>query len=213
MRNFACTALFTLLAASAWAQAPSLADYVKQPASQAVITGAARDQMKQAPGFCGNASFQPTGQLTVLAPAQFGADGKLTGGAWAERVEATGCGPVRALNVLTVVRPDGPPQIVAMMPGDTHTDPNMQKNALEYAQAVAVRAAPPGCKQLAFVDTRFDGYSGLPNPEVHDGREARPWREIWTLTACGSLYDVHLVFTPNARGTALTGNNPVKHSG
>ena len=45
-----------------------------------------------------------------------------------------------------------------MMPGDTHTDPNMQKNALEYAQAVAVRAAPPGCKQLAFVDTRFDGY-------------------------------------------------------
>ena len=42
---------------------------------------------------------------------------------------------------------------------------------------------------------------------------ARPWREIWTLTACGSLYDVHLVFTPNARGTALTGNNPVKHAG
>ena len=67
---------------------------MKQPANTGDESpSAARDQMKQAPGFCGGASFQPTGQLTVLAPAQFGADGKLTGGAWAERVEANGMRP------------------------------------------------------------------------------------------------------------------------
>jgi hypothetical protein len=48
---------------------------------------------------------------------------------------------------------------------------------------------------------------------VTDGRESRPWREVWTISACGALYDVPLRFTPNARGTALAGENPVKHPG
>jgi hypothetical protein len=87
----------------------------------------------------------------------------------------------------------------------------MQKNALQYAQAIAVRAAKPGCKQLAFVDTKFDGFIGLPNPQITDGRESRPWREVWTVSVCGTLSDIDLTFTPNARGTSLSGQNPVKH--
>ena len=240
MRIPAFVALLSLLALPAMAQAPAapaaptpgpaataptapapaeapaaakldLAAFVKEPGYQAEIIKVARAQMKQAPTGCPNPSFTPTGDVHVLEPVRF-VGSQPTGGAWYERIDTTGCGPLRALNVLTIAHADTLPQFVAIMPGDTHADPVMQKNALEYAQAIAVRAAPPGCKQLAFVDTKFDGYSGLPNPEVQDGRDGRAWREVWTLAACGALYDVNLVFTPNAKGTALSGENPVKHS-
>jgi hypothetical protein len=187
-----------------------LATFIKQPEYRAKIIDTAKNQIKQAIGACAGATFQATGKLTIFDPVRF-TDGKPFAGAWTERVEATGCGPVHALNVLTIAHPDAQLQIVGMMPGDTHTDPMMQKAALQYAEAIAVRAAPPGCKQLAFIDTKFDGFIGLPNPEITDGRESRPWREVWTMSVCGTLYDVNLAFTPNARGTALTGENPVKH--
>jgi hypothetical protein len=228
MRIPACIAVLSLLAAPAWAQTPpaapantateasavkmDLPTYVQQPEYRASIISAAKEQIKQAIPACAAATFTATGRLTVLDPARFN-NGKPYAGAWVERVEASGCGPARALNVLVIAHADGPAQVVGMMPGDTHTDPNMQKNALQYAQAIAVRAAPRDCKQLAFVDTKFDGFIGLPNPEITDGRESRPWREIWTVSMCGSLLDVALTFTPNARGTALTGENPVKHAG
>jgi hypothetical protein len=241
MRIPAFVAVLSLLAAPAWAQTPAtppagapaaapqaapavpppqaatpaaakmdLPTFVKEPDYRAKIINTAKDQIKQAVSACSNATFQATGKILMFDPVHF-TNGKPYDGAWIEKVEATGCGPVRTLNVLTIAHADAPLQIVGMMPGDTRTDPMMQKNALQYAQAIAVRAVPPGCKQLAFTDTRFDGFIGLPNPEVTDGRESRPWREIWTMSVCGAQYDVALVFTPNPRGTSLTGQNPVKH--
>lgn len=227
MRISAFAAVLSLIALPVWAQTPApaapdpapaapmpkmdLSTYVKEPAYQATIVETARNQIKQAIAACANATFKPTGQVTVFDQVGFN-DGKPYTGAWVERVESTGC-PVRMLNVLTVAHADTPAQVVGMMPGDTHTDPMMQKNALQYAQAIAVRAAPPACKQLAFVDTKFDGFIGLPNPEITDGRESRPWREIWTVATCNVLSDVSLTFTPNPRGTSLSGQNPVKHAG
>jgi hypothetical protein len=218
MRIPAFATLLSLLAVPVWAQTPApapaakmdLATFIKQPDYRAKIIETAKDQIKQAVSACANANFQATGKVTVFDPVQF-ADGKPFAGAWTEQVLATGCGPTRTLNVLTIAHSDAPPQIVGMMPGDTHTDPMMQKNALQYAQAIAIRAVPPGCKQLAFVDTKFDGFTGLPAPDVTDGRESRPWREVWTVSVCGALSDVNLTFTPNAKGTALSGQNPVKH--
>ena len=221
MRISACLVALCVSTAPAWGQAPAPAQpaakmdlpaYVKLPANRALIAETAKNQIKLAIPACASGTFTPSGVVTVLDPPHF-AEGKPYVGAWVERVDATGCGPIHVLNVLTVAHADAPPQIVGMMPGDTHTDPMMQKNALQYAQAIAARAAPPDCKQLAFIDTKFDGYTGLPSNDVTDGRENRPWREIWTATVCGTLMDIGLTFTPNARGTALTGQNPVKHSG
>jgi hypothetical protein len=222
MRIPAFVAVLSLLATPVMAQTPApaaatapavkmdLPTFVKQPDYRAKIVSTAKDQIKQAISACANANFQATGKLTMFDPPHF-TDGKPYDGAWIEQVEATGCGPARRLNVLTIAHADAPLQIVGMMPGDTHTDPMMQKNALQYAQAIAIRAAQPGCKQLAFIDTKFDGFIGLPNPQITDGRETRPWREIWTMSVCGTLYDINLTFTPNAQGTSLSGQNPVKH--
>ena len=226
MRIPAFIAVLSLIAVPAWAQTPAapaapaaapasaakmdLPNFVKQPDYRATVITTAKNQIKAAVNACANANFQPTGKVTVFDPVRFN-NGKPYTGAWVERVEATGCGPTRLLNVLTIAHSDSPLQVVGMMPGDTLTDPMMQKNALQYAEAIAVRGVPPGCKQLAFINTKFDGFIGLPNPEVTDGRESRPWRELWTMTACGNELDIGLIFTPNQRGTALTGQNPVKH--
>ncbi len=120
----------------------------------------------------------PTGALTLYQQLSIGVDGKPLPGVWSERVNATGCGAPRALNVLTINHPDGQPEHVALMPGDTHADPLTQKSALQYVQAIAGHSQiAAACHEVAFTDTRFDGYDGLPNPEVTDGRNNRPWRE------------------------------------
>ncbi len=100
----------------------------------------------------------------------------------------TGCSTRHLLNVLTILQAGSAPARVPTLPGDTHADPATQKAALEYAQAVAVRAAPPNCKQEMFVNTEFDGYTGLPDNTVTDGRDTRAWRENWSLFACGTTY-------------------------
>jgi hypothetical protein len=223
MRIPAFLTVLSLLATPAMAQTPTpapaaaapavkmdLPTFVKQPDYRAKVVSTAKDQIKQAISACSTANYQATGKLTMFDAVHF-TDGKPYEGAWTEQVDATGCGPTRRLNVLTIAHPDAPLQIVGMMPGDTHTDPMMQKNALQYAQAIAVRAAQPGCKQLAFTDTKFDGFIGLPNPQITDGRESRPWRELWTVGVCGAAFDISLTFTPNAQGTSLSGQNPVKH--
>jgi hypothetical protein len=188
-------------------------EFAALPANQAAIIATAKTQYDRLPGACPAVSLKPTGQLTLFQPLNIGVDGKPIAGVWSERVSATGCQPTRTLNVLTVNHPDGVPERVALMPGDTHADPLTQKSALQYAQAIVAHSPVVAtCREIAFIDTHFDGYDGLPNPEVTDGRGNRPWREQWLVSACGSTYSVGLLFTPNAQGTRLSGSNPVKRS-
>ncbi len=189
---------------------PTLTTLVQQSAWQDAIIAAARAQYKQLPGGCAAASFKPTGGLSIYVPAQFDTKGVLTGGVWSERVAVTGCSTPMTLNILTVVQPGSPPARIPTMPGDTRADPATQKSALQYAQAVAARASPAGCREEAFVNTKFDGYTGLPNPEIRDGRPNRSWREIWSLNSCGTVYSIELTFMPNAQGMELSATNPVK---
>ncbi len=194
------------------ARTPSLATLVTQTAWQDPVIAAARAQFKQLPQNCPAANFKPTGELVVYAPPAFASNGTLTAGIWSERVMVTGCGAPASLNILTVLQAGSAPTRIPTMPGDTHADPTTQKSALQYAQAVAARAADPNCKQLMFVNTKFDGYTGIPNTEIRDGRDNRAWREDWSLYSCGAHYSIELTFTPNAQGTQLVATNPVKRN-
>ncbi|HEY0204372.1 MAG TPA: hypothetical protein VGC15_09505 [Acetobacteraceae bacterium] len=191
----------------------SLKDFVALPATQGAVIAAAKEQFQHLPGACPGVVLKPTGQLTMYQRLSIGVDGKPIAGVWSERVMATGCQPERTLNVLTLNHPDGTPEHVALMPGETHADPLTQKSALQYAQAIVAHSPiVANCREIAFTDTHFDGYDGLPSPEVTDGRNNRPWRETWTVAACGTNYTIGLLFTPNAQGTRLSGSNPVKRS-
>lgn len=190
----------------------TLRSLVQQSTWQDPLIAIARTQFKQLPDSCAAASFKPTGELTLFSAPQFDPQGVLVQGIWSESVAVTGCSTPHTLNVLTMVQPGAAPARIPTMPGTTHADPATQKAALQYAQAVAIRASPPNCRQQSFIDTKFDGYTGLPNPQITDGRDGRAWREVWTLFACGGLYDITLTFTPNGQGTQLVASNPVKRS-
>ena len=190
---------------------PSLARYAQQAAWQDAVIAAAHAQYKLMPDACGAAALKPSGKLTLFAPPKFDASGVLVQAIWSESVKVTNCATEpHILNVLTLLEPGNPPSRIPIMPGDSHADPATQKNALQYAQAVAMRGGPTGCKQEMFTDTAFDGYTGLPNPEVKDGRDSRAWRENWNLWACGANYTITMTFTPNANGTQLQATNPIK---
>ena len=193
-------------------RAPTLQQFVRRSAWQDHVVATARDQYKDFPDACPKAQFRPTGQTIVYVPPRFDQAGNLVQGLWNESVEVTGCPAPHVLNVLTVAEPGTPPGQTATMPGTTHADPATQKNALQYAQAVAIRAAQPGCRSQSFINTKFDGYTGLPIPGIPDGRENRAWRETWTLFSCGTMYDLTLTFTPNGQGTELLATNPIRRS-
>lgn len=192
--------------------APTLSALVQQSAWQDPVLAAARAQYKQLPDSCAAAVFKPTSQLTVFSPAQFDSHGTLMSGVWSERVTVSGCSIPRVLNVLTLLQVGNAPTRFATLPGDTHADPATQKNALEYAQAVAIRASPPNCRQQIFTDTKFDGYTGIPDATIRDGREQRAWVEDWSLFACGTTYTIQMTFRPNAQGLQLSATNPFKKS-
>lgn len=191
---------------------PTLNALVQQSAWQDPVIAAARTQFKLLPIACPAATFKPTGALTIFNLPKFDPHGTLQSGIWSERVNVTGCGPTQLLNVLTILQPGSPPARIPTLPGDTHADPATQKSALEYAQAVAIRASPPNCRQQVFVNTEFDGYTGLPDAAIRDGRDTRAWRENWSLFACGATYVIHMTFTPNEKGMQLVASNPVKKS-
>lgn len=192
---------------------PTLAALVQQPAWQGALVATARNQFNQVPGSCAAASFKPTGELTVYQQPSFGAGQTPVAGMWAEKVAVTGCGPARTLNILTIGKPSGDPERVAMMPGTSHADPVTQRSALQYAQAIAARASPAGCTHQSFIGAEFAGYVGLPNADVRDGRDGRAWQEDWLLYACGTVYGIKMQFTPNGDGTQLVGSNPIRLGG
>ena len=192
------------------AHTPSLAVLVQQSAWQDQVIAAAKAQFRQFPENCAAATFKPTGELTVYAPAQFDTKGTLTAGIWSERVLASGCSAPMTLNILTVLQAGSAPARIPTMPGDTRADPATQKSALQYAQAIAARAAPPKCREEMFTNTKFDGFTGLPDTDIRDGRPNRAWREVWSLSSCGVPYTIELTFTPTQQGTTLTATNPIR---
>ena len=189
---------------------PSLAKLVQQSAWQDAVIAAARNQYKLLPDACAAAVFKPTGQLTLFAPTQFNDENQLVSGIWTERVNVTGCGPMRLLNVLTVMQPGSPPSRIPTMPGDSHADPATQKNALQYAQAVAARAAPPWMQgRRMFTNARSSkAYTGLPNTEMKRWPcRTAPGGKCGRSPACGTaVLRCELTFTPNARGMQLSGD-------
>ncbi len=194
--------------------APTFDQFVQQSSWQDQVIDAARAQYKQLPGACAAAKFNPTGKLVLYIPPRFSADGKLDSGMWSQGVAVSGCAPLPdQLNVLTVVQPGKPPTRIPTMPGDSHADPQTQKNALQYAEAIAIRAAPAGCTHQIFTDAKFDGYTGLPAADVPQGRDNRAWREAWYLFACSNTYVIEMTFVPNAQGIQLSATNPVKQPG
>jgi len=201
---------FGLAGALAWAAATTasaqisdaLGTYIQTPAHRAEVLAAMRPYVTSVPGC----QKQTTGgtAVQVLAPPVFGPDGAPTAGAWIERLTVEGCGTSGLLNVMTMTRAGAAPLVAALLPGDTHASPLLQRDALPSARNVAFGKMKGGCGALYVIDTHFESFGQPAMADLPAGRDARTWRETWTLMGCGQRTTVAVQFVPDRTGTSFT---------
>lgn len=199
-----CAALSLATAALAEAPVPpDLARYIASPEHQKMVLAAAQWINQRLPDGCAAPAFRVAAPVIVLRPARFDATGRPIAGIWHEWVEAAGCGRARRLNVMTIAAPNKAPSVLPTLPGTTRADPLLQRDGLRYALIGAAPLAAKDCKKVAITDTRFDAFEGTPAPDARPGFDPRPWRETWTVWACGKAIDVPIHFAPDATGTGI----------
>lgn len=216
MTRFACVLLLGLAALGAAAPvmaqgtaAPpdpmvqGLLKYLQDPDYSQLRMAKIREGNDKAVGVCQPRQVKSV-RLVPLSAISFAADGKPTSGMWAESAEMLPCDPARRLNLLTVIAPGKPIQVLLTLPGTTMTDALLQRDAAVVAvQGAAIFAKTKDCKDIAIVDTKFDDWTGDALPGALFA-SARPWLETWTVRYCDKQIDVPIDFRPDSRGTGFT---------
>lgn len=136
----------------------------------------------------------PTATARAAAPPEVFTDPTVREASY-HRILIEGCGRRTQRNYLALVLPDGSGRMVETLPGNTVTDPVLQRDAMRAATAAA-HASAPNCQQIRPLAAEFDGTDGEPNAR----RRTRPWSELWMFEACGTQLAVPMRFTPSAAG-------------
>ena len=147
---------------------------------------------------CHDGSLTKLSRVAIWKQPEFDAAGVPIAGEWGERFQATGCGMMRLLNVVTSVRSPGVLVSGPWAPGDTTADPTLQRDASRYAFAAAMPHVP-GCQQAFLDDTHV-----VRRETVDDARLTGPIRvEDWAIVACGKSLVAEMRFLPVASGTDI----------
>jgi hypothetical protein len=153
--------------------------------------------------------------ILVTKPVGFAQDGTPNAGAWTESFPVKGCGNDTILHVNFVAGDSGKMNVFASLPGSTHADLILQKDALPAAR-LGPGSKVKDCERIFVTNTRFDAFDPLPPPPAPAPKEkdakdkpvppqvtGRPWHELWTVFACGRRFNVPMRFVPDATGTGI----------
>lgn len=143
-------------------------------------------------------------KVIVLKPASFGSDGSPISGYWVQRFPVSGCGNDTILTFFFSAGADGKINIVVGVPGATHANLTLQRDADRYA-SIGAGLAAKDCKTFVVKNTKFESY-GLQTPATPDpgpGQRLRPWWETWTMIGCGKTVDVPIDFVPDETGAQI----------
>ena len=202
MRIVAAT-LFLGLVLSAKADpipmSPELKAFLIRPDQRQAVIGMMGQQWRTIFENCTSPKFQGMNVL-ITSPPKLDADGTPVSGEWRMIGRVEGCGETRILNVEYLFTPDGQMKILALLPGTTVASFRLQRDAMLYAVTGMMKLSPKDCKDIKDIDTKFVGFedTGPPN-----GAGVRPWKEEWTMRACGVAGIVTMHFTPDATGTSI----------
>lgn len=136
--------------------------------------------------------------VTVLTPVGFAPDGYPVSGSWRQRFPFRGCGNDTTINIVFQAQVDEKIASIIAVPGDTHADLTLQRDALHYAW-LGAKVVAPSCTTPHIRHTRYDGI-------VDAARKA--WRETWTVAACGQTIALPITFTPDQTGTSISAKMP-----
>ncbi len=140
--------------------------------------------------------------VTVVQPVSFAADGNPIAGTWKQSFPVSGCGNDTTINFFFTAQPDEKVVSTTAVPGETHADLALQRDAAHYV-FIEVAAKRPGCP-IHVLTTEFGGRSASAAGTVAaGGRSTAAWREAWTASACDQRFTVSLTFTPDATGTRI----------
>ena len=109
---------------------------------------------------------------------------------WIERYRVD-CEKEQHRAILMLLNKDGKIQAVPMAPGTTITDPQLQIDAGNIVRTAALTRGDGSCSESRVVDT-----------EVAEKPEAagKPWKESWSVYACGTIHNLEVAFTPSEAG-------------
>jgi hypothetical protein len=87
------------------------------------------------------------------------------------------------------------PRVIDLLPGNTNTDPLLQRDALKGGYTAVGAIAAKECDKAVVTDTRLTS-------KIERGA---PWTERWVFDLCGTKAEVEMTFTPSATsGTSWT---------
>ncbi|GEM_PF-4107513 len=134
-----------------------------------------------------------------LRPMKFDPSGNPQAGELKIPVKEDGCGAGHLLNVYLWVQRESSIAVTPMLPGTSHAEDTLQKQAYPYVLQAA-GGPEPNCPTGYIEDTRYVGEAGKPGK----GAKAAPWKEVWTLQSCGWTAEVPVLFSPGASGIKIT---------
>jgi hypothetical protein len=109
---------------------------------------------------------------------------------WIERYRID-CEKEQHRAILMLLNKDGKIQAVPMAPGTTITDPQLQVDAGNIVRTAALTRGDGSCSESRVVDTEV---------AEKPGAAGKPWKENWSVYACGTVYDLEVAFTPSEAG-------------
>ncbi|MBB6250388.1 hypothetical protein [Nitrospirillum iridis] len=208
-RTRIAAAIALVWAALAGAVSPALADdqantarLFADPGVRQMTLATAQQSAVVMNSPCPGAQATVSTDVAVFQPLVFDAAGQLQTGIWRQQVTLAGCGVTRTLNVLGWKQAGQAISMGALLPGGTHTDVLLQRDAIGQVDQLlktAPNTSEPGCAREYVADTRFVDREAAPVA----GGKSPPWREVWTLHTCTKRIEVPVRFIPDATGTTI----------
>ena len=156
------------------------------------------DEARYTPECSQLATVEPV-EITVLEEPEFAENQTPVKGSWMVRYEMDVCGQ-KLLRAIYFQVSDEQISMASLLPGNTKTDPQLQKDVTRTFKEAVLRAYPD-CKIPFVTDTRL-----LALPKNGDA----PWEELWVMNACNNVFGQAIRFVPQDDGTAFSLYIPTK---
>lgn len=123
-----------------------------------------------------------------------------TNGVWVEHVKIRGCGQIWSINMLAVGRESEMPTLLALLAGETLSDPATQRDAERIGITTIKKMDAESCADQTRVNyTKFLGFRQA-DGSLGKTNSGGGWFEEWIFDYCRRQIPVQMAYLPNGKG-------------